>query len=279
MMKFLLGTTMFAGLMVAGVAQAADMPLKAQRAAPQYFTWTGCYIGVNAGWGRAEHDLSTFAAGAPNNINATARTAINNAGLASINGDGFTGGGTVGCNWQTNNWVWGIEGDFNFANFDADRNTGNVVEPVSGRTVRSIDSVGTDWFATLRGRFGIAFDRVLIYGTGGAAFAKFDISKRFAWDFIDGCPIVGGLQECHVGGISDTRIGWVAGGGIEWAFASGWSVKGEYLFADFGSVSYTTANVGPGFVGAGNTQLATHSVDTTVQIVRFGLNYRWGAAY
>lgn len=262
------------------IASAADMPVKAPvyKAMPAVvaYNWTGCYVGANAGWGHAKHDLSTAAHRFPaNNINATARTAIIKAGAASLDGDGFTGGGQVGCNWQLagTSFVLGGEGDFNFLSAKASRDTGNVVEPVSGRVVRSIDDIGMDWFATIRGRIGFAIDRILIYGTGGVAFAKIDISKRFAWNFNDACPVVGGLNECHAGGDNSTRTGWTAGGGVEWAFDNHWSAKAEYLYADFGDVTYQTSNVGPAFVGA--PQVASHTVSTTLQIARLGINYRF----
>ena len=70
-------------------------------------------------------------------------------------------------------------------------------------------------------------------------------------------------------GISETRTGWTAGGGVEWAFARNWSVKAEYLYADFGSVSFVSAfNVDPDFT-------YTHTVHPTAQIVRAGVNYKF----
>jgi outer membrane immunogenic protein len=260
-------------------AAAADLgrPItKAPAVAPVApFSWTGCYIGGNLGWARAEHDLVTFADPFPaNNINAAARTAIINSGLTSLEQDGFTGGGQVGCNWQMGMFVLGGEADINFADVTADRDTGEFIEPVSGRVVRSIDHIRQDWFATVRGRVGLAFDRILVYGTGGLAITQLDVAKSFSWDFADGCPVLGALNNCHVGGVSDTRTGWTAGGGIEWAFAPQWSLKAEYLFADFGSVSYQTSNRGLLFVAAA-PQVATHSVDTTFQVVRLGVNWKF----
>lgn len=274
--------TLLAGLAIlglGGVAIAADLPVKAPRLAPVVaapaFSWNGCYVGANVGWARAEHDLSSLVTAPPAIIVQAARTALNNAGFGSIDGSGFTGGGQIGCNWQpsASAWVFGIEGDFNFLSADASRNTGNYVEPVSGRTVRSIDDIGMDWFATVRGRIGYAFREVLVYATGGVAFANIDVAKRFAWDFLDGCAVVNGLQECHVGGASGTRAGWTLGGGLEWAFRPNWSAKLEYLYADFGSDSFTTVNNGAAFIGL--TQSAVHSVDTTLQVVRVGINYRF----
>lgn len=280
MKSFVVGTSALFALL-AGPAMAADMPVKARPVVPvavPVFTWTGCYVGANVGWARNNDRLDT-SVDAASNMNATARTAIINAGNATIHGDGFTGGGQVGCNYQVNRtFVMGVEADINFLDADATRNTGNVVEPVSGRTVRSIDNIGMDWMSTIRGRAGFAVDRVFFYGTAGAAIAKIDINKRFAWDFADGCPIVNVLNECHVGGRSDTRVGLVAGGGIEWAWTNTWSLKAEFLHADFRSVSYRTCNAGafPACPLAGS-QSADHRVRTTVDVVRVGVNYHWAA--
>jgi outer membrane immunogenic protein len=263
-------------------SSAADLPrpyLKAPPApAPVAFSWTGCYVGGNVGWARGEHDLSTNAPPFPPNlIGDEARATINGAGLASLNADGITGGGQVGCNWQYRSFVLGGEADINFADISADRDTGAVLVPGTTHIARSIDHIGQDWFATFRGRVGWAFDRVLVYGTGGLAVTRLDITKRFAWDFNDGCPPLGTLFECHDGGTSGTRTGWTAGAGVEWAFAPRWSAKAEYLFADFGSVTYQTMNNGPGFVGLPPGQVAFHTVDSKLQIVRVGVNWKfWG---
>jgi len=271
---FLLGMSLFAAEMLGGAAQAADMPLKAPAPAAAPFSWTGCYIGANAGWARAEHDLSTFARSFAegNNIIDTARTAIINAGSASISDDSFIVGGTSGCNFQTNNWVWGIESDFNATGLKSHRDTGEVIEPVSGRRVRSIDEVKVDWLSTMRARLGLAFDQTLIYVTGGAAIADIKAAKSFSWNFADGCPILGTLNNCHVGGSSGATFGWTAGAGIEWAFAPRWSVKGEYLFVRVDDFTFGTFNRTT-FVGVA-AQTANHRVDTDLHIARIGLNYR-----
>lgn len=278
MKKFLLGSSALVA-MFASSAMAADMRAPVFKAAPPAFvpaySWTGCYVGGNVGWAHERDKLSTFASPAPNNINAAARTAIQNAGLTAISGDGFVGGGQVGCNWQTSAFVLGVEGDFSFLEAKATRDTGNFVELGSGRTVRSIDSVGKDWLSTIRGRAGFAVDRVLFFATGGVAFAQFETTKNFAWDFADGCPVVNLLNECHVGGRSGTQMGWVVGGGVEWAVGGNWSIKAEYLHADFGNQSYTTFNRGPGFQTPASTQSAVHDVKATLDIVRAGLNYRF----
>src|SRR5205085_8289805 len=132
--------------------------------------------------------------------------------------------------------VFGVESDFNFLSVNASRDTGTVIEPTFGHLYRATNNITMPWFATFRGRAGVAFGNVLFFGTGGLAVTQINIASDFRWDFTDGCPIVAGLQSCHVGGTSGTRTGYTVGGGVEWAFVPshpGWSVKWEYLFADF----------------------------------------------
>src|SRR6185503_2046997 len=243
------------------------------------FSWTGCYIGGNGGWARGEHTLSTFVP-TTSNMNAAAVATITTAGAASGHTDGWTAGGQVGCNWQTGfnvlggSLVLGVEGDLNWLRLNATRNTGIVTHP-NGHLYQSIDTIDMPWIGTARGRIGVAFGTVLLYGTGGLAIAPINISKDFRWDFTDGCPILNTLQSCHVGGINSTRTGWTAGGGIEWAFVPshpGWTVKAEYLDADFGSQSYTTLNRGTIFLPPTAPQPAVHTVSTNLHLFRVGVN-------
>ena len=266
-------------------AGAADIPMKAPVRAPiaaPMFSWTGCYIGANGGWARAEHTLSTFVP-ATSNMNTAARETITTGGAASGSADGWTAGGQIGCNWQTGvnviggNLVLGVEGDLNWLRANAARNTGIVTHP-NGQLYQSIDTIETRWIGTLRGRLGVAFGTVMLYGTGGLAAAPINVTKDFRWNFTDGCPIINTLQSCHVGGVSGTRTGWTAGGGIEWAFVPshpGWTVKAEYLYADFGSQTYTTLNRGTIFVpvGAAAAQPANHTVSTNMHLFRVGVNF------
>ena len=279
-----LGLLALAGSAVA--ANAADIAARPIYKAPPVmapaFSWTGCHIGGNVGWARSEHNLSTVVP-STSNMNGAAVTTITTAGNTSFDGNGWTGGGQIGCNWQTGLGilggflVLGVEGDLNFLSANASRNTGIRTEPQFGHLYQSIDEVRMPWLGTARGRVGVAFGPVLLYGTGGLAAAPINITKDFRWDFTDGCPLVNTLQSCHVGGTSGTRTGWTAGGGIEWAFAPrpfGWSVKAEYLYSDFGSVTYTTLNRGIIFqpVGAAAPQPANHTVSTDLHVFRVGLN-------
>lgn len=262
----------FATAFFGQAAFAADFPVKAPMApamAPLY-NWTGLYLGVNAGWAGSRNSLSTTVDPA-SNMNATARTAITNAGNAQVDSDGFIGGAQVGYNWQVNpSWLLGFEADIDYLSNKATRDTNNVVEPASGRVVHSIDEIRYDWLATVRARAGFTANRLLVYVTGGLALTQINISKSFSWDFIDGCPLLGGLNNCHVGGNNQTRAGWTLGGGLEYAVANNWSIKAEYLYADFGSVSYRTTNI-----GIGPSQTADHSVKSQLHVLRVGLNYKF----
>ncbi len=73
--------------------------------------------------------------------------------------------------------------------------------------------------ASIRGRVGYAWDRVLIYATGGVAFAELNAHLQ---------TILG------YDSVSNTRTGWTIGGGIEYAISNNWSVRAEYRYAQFG---------------------------------------------
>lgn len=258
MRAFVVGAAM--GLSVAGAAHAADMAVKAPRPAPVLFTWTGCYVGVNAGgaWARSDREarLSPTAT-APNPL------AVQNAQNYRFEPTGFTGGGQIGCNYQSGNFVFGIEGDIDYLGLRSSR---NVTLPFpGGGTFTIADSISTDWMATVRPRVGYAANNWLFYATGGLAVTELRFSHAYA-------DIFNAFQNA---GISETRYGWTAGVGVEVAIGGGpWSAKLEYLHADFGSASVT----GQFFsVPGGPFNLFTnHSVDLRTDVVRAGLNYRFG---
>lgn len=198
-----------------GTAWAADLPpaAPAPRAPATYvpvaaaYTWTGIYLGINAGY--------EFGSISPS-------------GFSSFNSNGFLAGATVGGNYQFGSFVIGIEAD-------GDYNSASGTLPTAGNSYKS------DWLATVRGRAGYAWDRVLLYATGGGAFAP---------------ASVGG--NANFAGGSTTMGGFTGGGGIEAAFAPGWSAKAEYLYVDFPNPSI-----------AGATFKATENV------IRAGINYKF----
>jgi outer membrane immunogenic protein len=172
----------------ASVAFAADLPAREAPPAPiiaaaPIFTWTGFYAGVNAGWGwRSDDEESVILGGAaPGTL------------IFPDSGDGgFTGGAQIGYNYQIGSFVIGLETDIQWA--DTDEGEAVRFVPAGGGGVfvpGTFDNNLSDWFGTVRARAGVAFDRVLIYATGGLAY-------------------------------SDNSTGWVAGGGVEWALPVNW---------------------------------------------------------
>jgi outer membrane immunogenic protein len=181
----------------AGSAKAADVGRPVYKAprpmvAPvPVFTWTGCYVGVEGGgnWGSASN--FSFDPRFPGDITGTYHLS------------GGMAGGTIGCNIQTGQFVFGIEADDSWTN---KRGSRFAIPPFSPNALIQTQE---NWIATIRGRFGYAFaDRWLAYVTGGAAAtdARLTISDaHFANDT--------GVAASE----SQTRWGWTVGGGLEWA--------------------------------------------------------------
>jgi outer membrane immunogenic protein len=254
-----------ASIAVTGVASAADMPVKALKAPPPVpvFSWTGCYVGANAGatWNHAGV-TSVLDPGSHLSV-PTSLANVSAAGTGSANATGFVGGGQVGCNWQSGRFVLGIEGDFNA--FDANAAfTGIGISTIGPAAVTN--SVKTSWLATVRPRAGVAFDRSLLYVTGGVAFAD----VRYTQTYSDQTPETAfGTSQA-----SQTKTGWTVGAGWEYAFTDNWSAKAEYLYVRFPSMNTTTFVAdSPPFTG---TNVLHGTATLQANIFRVGLNYRFG---
>ena len=236
-----------------GNAAAADMPTKAPApvAAP-VMSWTGPYIGINLGaaWNNAKFsDLGSLET---NPVLLYGTTLGANDPFWSPNHAGFAGGGQLGYNYQTGNFVFGIEGDFSGI---ANKASVTFTPPLRGLSISATSDL--DWMATVRGRLGLAFGQALVYGTGGVAFARFSD----AWGF----TFLGGNAFAK----DETRTGWVAGGGFEYMITRNWTVRVEGLYADFGSDTFTVVDP-PGNSGPYNTKF-----QHTVATARAGLNWKW----
>lgn len=257
------------GTASAFAADLAPRYNKAPAMAPGY-DWTGFYVGGNVGgqWGSADATTTTvYDPSLAGYFAASSVTAINGVGSQRFNSSGVTGGLTAGYNWQVNNAVFGLEGDFNYFGFKGST-SGSALYPCcapTGFTVSS--SVSADWLATIRGRIGfLATPSWLLYATGGAAIA--DVRGDFTFTDTWG-------PATESGSIRDTRLGWTAGLGGEYAVGNGWSLKAEYLYVDLGRASVTSANLTSlGVTSPGNP--FTHSVDIKSNIVRVGVNYKFG---
>lgn len=217
-----------------GYAFAADLPAPPPPQAPAAFVpppvpvydWSGIYIGVNGGWGwgNAKWTLPTTATG-------------------SVADNGGVVGGTLGVNFQTGAFVFGVEGDFDYSAV----NTGTT-SSICAAT--GTCQTGNNWLSTVRGRGGVAADRALFYLTAGGAFANI---------------------QTTVNGVTNTKTqaGWTAGAGVEYAFTQNWTGKLEYLYANLGNGTVTC----PATACAGGP--ITASVGLTESLVRAGVNYKF----
>jgi outer membrane immunogenic protein len=176
---------------------------------------------------------------------------------------GFTGGGQIGYNWQMQNWVLGLEGDFEY--FDARSSLSGTGILTTGDPVTVTNSVKSSWLATIRPRFGYAWNRTLVYVTGGAAFSDL----RYTQSIVTTLAAATGALA-----VSSTRVGWTVGAGFEYAVTNNWSIKAEYLYTQFGALSGTSALVANDGSGFSNIYNAS-SGEQRDHVVRAGLNYHF----
>ncbi len=281
---------------LASSAFAADLPVKAPPMAPPPPTWTGCYVGGNAGWLGGDETFNTTPDGgyrnpagavAPPNAAGTGLIATDPPFLShgyATRPNGALAGIQVGCNQQAGRFVIGVEGDWQWT---SEKSSINALYPAfadPGAPAFTIPahlehvSSSLRSFATFRGRAGFDFNNILFYGTGGLAIGDIHSDTNVTFGTFPVLPVLNGAV--HLGSSSDVRVGWTAGAGAEWMFAPNWSVKFEYLYADFGTTTYSSplvAAVAPAVVHPGYAWQT--SVRDRENIVRVGVNYKfwpWG---
>jgi outer membrane immunogenic protein len=173
---------------VTGSAIAADLPVPIIEPVPQAFSWTGFYAGAAAGYAFGDAEVNI---GEPKDRN--------------FDVDGWTIGAFAGFNWQAwRSFVTGIEADVDWTDIQGDESVGG-------------GHVGADvnWQGSIRGRVGYAFNRALLYGTGGFALADIDTDVPGGGD--DG---------------SGTEWGWTLGAGLDYAVTDRIFLRGEYRYTD-----------------------------------------------
>lgn len=226
-MKLALGLV-FAGVGIFAVqlAQAADLPMAAPMAPvapPPALSWTGPYVGVDLGY-------------------MWGSTSVNDNGTVTETGaatNGILGGVLAGYNWQIDDtWVAGIEADASLANVHG---TGVAVPPDLP------NSYDLNWTANVRGRIGyLIMPDTLLYGAGGLALTDLRFTE--------------GSSPAPAIGV--TRAGWTVGAGIEHAFSDQLTGRLEYLYADYGTVSYGPPN-------------DVYKIGFTANVVRAGLSWKF----
>ena len=185
MKKTIFAATLAAAVAASGAASAADLP---RSPAPYYapaqsglYNWGGAYAGLNLGyeWGKVTN--------------------------SAVEPSGVAGGGQIGYNWQSGQFVFGVETDVQFSGAD------DTFAPFK---------FSNPWFGTLRGRAGAAFNNVLLYGTLGLAY---------------------GSLKGEIPGLDETRteVGWAGGIGAEYGFNPNWSARVEYLYMDLASRGFS----------------------------------------
>lgn len=270
MKNILLGATAICALCVSLPAFAADLRPRAVKAPPPMvspaFNWSGFYVGVHAGYTFGEDENVVTTGQAPGNIANVAGGA--RPGLVRLDRDGFIGGGQIGYNWQFSpNWVFGLEADISYVDSRETINVGTLSLPAAvppNAPLNNTFRTRMDYFGTVRGRLGYAWNQTMVYATGGLAYADIENSASFFGP-------AGQLQ--FDGRIRRTETGYTVGGGIEHAFTPNWSLKAEYLYYDLGSNTVNVAVI-PGS-GGGGTGYNTR-FENDGHIVRAGLNYRFG---
>jgi outer membrane immunogenic protein len=268
MKKILLGGAALVA-MFAGHAMAADMPLKAPvlkaPPPPMVYNWTGCYIGGNIGGKWARTDDRVTIASVPGNPGVTSV-------FPSASSSTLIGGGQVGCNWQAagSNWVFGLEGDADGQRWTRTRVQGVLLPPL---VVGDRFDIRSDWQASARGRIGYAWDRTMLYATGGVAFTEVKVGANF--------PIFVGavVFPATVASDNKTLVGATLGAGLEHAITNNWSLGVEGRYSWYGTQTYNSGllaslpivGAAPGFLFAQATQ--TIRVETFEATAR--LNYRF----
>lgn len=241
----LAGASVIALTAAANAADLSQAPSAVSyKDAPSYgVNWSGLYVGVNGGYG---WDASNIASKIP-------------AGLG-VKPEGGFGGGQIGYNVQKDKLVFGVEADFQGAGITGSKSQLLPPNAPADRGLTLTDKSTLDWFGTVRGRVGYAFDRTLVYATGGLAYGHIadetSCTKGAQAQFT--CPITGfGKHETDA-------TGYVVGGGAEYKFNPAWSVKAEYQYIDLGQESFFAKEA---------------KEDYAVSTVRAGLNYHIGGGF
>jgi outer membrane immunogenic protein len=231
--RSLLATIATAVALATAPAMAADMrmPVKAPppvAPAPTFYNWSGIYIGGHAGGAFGERCFSDVVGD-----------------LGCHDNDGFAGGGQIGFNIQNGQFVFGAEFSGSWADLTGSHS--NAFFP--GDSFHS----DVDTILLLTGRVGLAFDRALLYVTGGGAWVR----NEFRWN--DGGGFIWSDKQ--------NRTGWTVGAGLEYGITPNWSIAVQYNYIDLGDKDVN-------FVGPGAP--FTVQADSHIHLATARLNYRFG---
>jgi outer membrane immunogenic protein len=290
-------------------------PYAAPLAVP-LFTWTGFYAGVNAGYSFTKAESGRLTTPNPGGKDYPVIPAAGSTFRTPGENGGLLGGAQAGYNIQFGSVVAGVEADMQAIDLPRKGSTlssgvrvarlrGTVlipefdegeepVEPVmpiqpAGVTLSNIaagnvylrpTSNEVDLFGTVRGRVGVAFDRLLVYGTGGFAWKTNEDGgdggrppSAFYSPFSPGAAARGKRVVAQLNEGSTTDMGWALGAGMEYAFAHNLSARIEGLYVNLGNDGKKRV---VGVTNTGEPIVAANSEKSDFALVRAGLNYRFG---
>jgi len=251
--KLILGTS--SCVLLGAAAPAADLPALTKIPPATAQSWAGFYLGVHGGYGWGWNDF----------VEVFTLSSVVEGRFDGLNSSGGVVGGHAGYNWQFGRAVTGLELDFSAADIRGHAAMAGVSATQGAFSYTRSDRVKT--LGTARARLGwLPTDNILLYGTAGAAWERFDLS------------IARTVNNVNNAATNETtpsdRVGWVAGAGAEVLLpGSNWIGRLEYLHYDFGSVqpfrSVTSSVPSHTFSDRGGRQ--------TYDIVRTALSYKLGS--
>jgi outer membrane immunogenic protein len=229
--------------------------------------WTGYYVGGYGGVTIARPGINASTVYTDEGYFAGSSVAAVNAdGTRNVDAKGFTGGGQFGYNQQYGNIVVGAEADFGSQRFSKEVSVTRTYPDFAPSTYTLTQEVKSNWIATFRPKLGVSAGNAMFYATGGLALTDVRYNSTFTDTFDD---------ALETGEIKKTRAGYTMGGGVEVRATEQWSVKGEYLFSDFGRISAEGSEFTTSGGGSWPETVFTHAVKMKSHNVRFGVNYRF----
>jgi outer membrane immunogenic protein len=251
---------------IGGAAAAADMAAPYQAPPVPVWSWSGFYLGINAGYSAATEEFSQTLTVSPG------LAVLTSPSPTKIAPGGGVFGGQVGFNWQTGSLVWGVEADWQGAQQTktvCGGQCGNLVIP-GFFIVNAFGGANSvyqkiKWFSTARAHLGWADGGALIYITGGGAWMGIDSTESISFGLTPGAIVINSAAS-----FSDTKGGYSAGVGIEMRLWANWTAKVEYLHLDVSGLTHSFPLTLP---GASLNTTTNHIRD---DIVRAGLNWKFG---
>ncbi len=265
-----------AAFLLAGPAFAADVAVWPVRAAPPpvivvpVYNWTGFYIGGNIGGVHSDASGTSDFIDTSVPIGSVLRSNPQN---NSFSNSSFLGGFQAGFNWQFDQWVVGVEGDWDWGRtrYSFCRQT-NVESVPCIDNEHGFETIASrlNWLATIRGRAGfLVAPWLLVYGTAGGAGGDIDTTLSQSC-LVKGCG-ESGVKVAISPTTSETKSGWVAGAGIEALINNHWMLRGEWLHVDLGTLSNAFSTPGTG----GSFQTTTWSRTEKFDEFRAALSYKF----